>query len=58
LGYFFHGKTLRVNFSKHEFGYILGDFLTISSGVDVMITIFGDLRHFSAKKGRFSQKPM
>jgi hypothetical protein len=28
------------------------------SGVDVMITIFCDFRRFSAKKWRFSQKPM
>jgi hypothetical protein len=26
-------------------------------GTDVMVTIFGDFRQFSAKKWRFSQKP-
>jgi hypothetical protein len=30
----------------------------IYPGIDVMITIFGDLRQFSAKSWRFSQKPM
>jgi hypothetical protein len=29
-----------------------------SPGVDVMITIFCDFWQFSAKNGRFSQKPM
>jgi hypothetical protein len=30
----------------------------LGSGVDVMITIFGDFGQFSSKKLRFSQKPM
>jgi hypothetical protein len=30
----------------------------LAPGVDVMITIFCDFRPFSAKKWRFSQKPM
>jgi hypothetical protein len=32
--------------------------VVLNPGVDVMITIFGDFWQFSAKKWRFSQKPM
>jgi hypothetical protein len=31
--------------------------MTERTGVDVMITIFGDFGQFSAKKWRFSQQP-
>jgi hypothetical protein len=34
------------------------DVAFVIPGVDVMITIFGDFRQFSAKNWRFSQKPM
>jgi hypothetical protein len=36
--------------------YILGDFFTNSSGVDVMIKIFCDFPQFSAKKLAFFSK--
>jgi hypothetical protein len=32
LGYFFHGKSNVVIFTKNVFGYILGDFFTNASG--------------------------
>jgi hypothetical protein len=32
LGYFFHGKSNVVIFTKNIFGYILGDFFTNASG--------------------------
>jgi hypothetical protein len=36
--------------------YILGDFFTNASGVDVMITILCDFRQFSANKLAFFSK--
>jgi hypothetical protein len=58
LANFLHGKIYApINFGKKMFlGYILGNFFTISSGVDVMIAIFCDFRQFSAKKLMFFSK--
>jgi hypothetical protein len=49
LGYFFPWLCYALVLTINAFGYILGDFFDNSSGVDVMITILGDFRHFSAK---------
>jgi hypothetical protein len=43
---------------KMVWGYIVGHFFTKSSGVDVMIIIFGDFCQFFAEKGRFSQNQL
>jgi hypothetical protein len=48
-GYFFRWYTLIINLTKNGLGSISGDFLINSSGVDVMITIFGDFWKYSAK---------
>jgi hypothetical protein len=58
LGNFIPRLRLCINFDKSGFSYILGDFFTNSSGVDVMITSFGDFHPFSAKILAFSWKPM
>jgi hypothetical protein len=38
------------NFDETMFGQHFGQFFTTSSGVDVMITIFGDFRQFSGEQ--------
>jgi hypothetical protein len=54
---FFQSIDYVVILTKNGLGCtLLGDFFTISSGVDVMITIFCDFRQFSAKKLAFFSK--
>jgi hypothetical protein len=50
-------KDLGVDFQARCPGTFL-QFIFFSSGVDVIITIFCYFCQFSAKKWRFSQKPM
>jgi hypothetical protein len=54
LGYVFPRLRFCINFDTKWVGQHFGGFFTNSSGVDVMITIFGDFRR---KKWRFSLKP-
>jgi hypothetical protein len=50
LGNFIPRLSLCTNCVKNGLSYILGDLFTNSSGIDVMIAIFGDFCQFSAKK--------
>jgi hypothetical protein len=49
-------KSYVLVLTKNGVGYILSDFFTNPSGVDVMITIFCDFSQFSAKKLAFFLK--
>jgi hypothetical protein len=53
---FYNGTSYVLLWTKKWLGDISGDFFTNSSGVDVMITIFGDFRQFSAQKLAFFSK--